>query len=567
MLAIDIDAVIAAIDRLRQPADSKNDEEAIIRSGPDQAGLPNYLASMKRLNKSYNDMQTSNLRANQRTMADLGRLIKSGNTQLEAHFDKLLRADTPRSIEPLHYITKDKPFPVLTQDIIARLGLVYSHVVENQSRDCPESPVARIYADIRGPYLASSLANLAAASVNTAKKKNPGAIYRAGTNGIGTYAQAMEGIFLSEYDNICSIFTRDDWGLVFQSTCQPALTELARTLRELNSHIKSHLTTDCYLAYEITEIISGLSGKLETRTGELKGSLAAALKPVRETAKLSLSELIEEMKRKVSGLQSLPGDGAPTPIVSETMRRLQTMVEFLRPISSIMVSLGDGGWKASASGNARPSDAIPSLASFDIGADGKDIFCHYCLDTVEILLSSLEHKARLMLKSKSVMGVFLANSVIIIERMIIDSDLSPLLSPRLDLLEQWRKKSTAMYTDVCKDLSIHLFDTIHTNRTHRPTSGPADSASVVKGLSSKDKDKIKEKFTQFNSSFEDMVSRHKSYSMEREVRSMFGEDIRRKLQPLYERFWDRYHEIDKGKGKYVKYDKSSIAAVFVSLAS
>ena len=64
-----------------------------------------------------------------------------------------------------------------------------------------------------------------------------------------------------------------------------------------------------------------------------------------------------------------------------------------------------------------------------------------------------------------------------------------------------------------------------------------------------------------------MVVRHKSYSMEREVRSMFGEDIRRKLQPLYERFWDRYHEIDKGKGKYVKYDKSSIAAVFIGLAS
>jgi exocyst complex protein 7 len=86
-------------------------------------------------------------------------------------------------------------------------------------------------------------------------------------------------------------------------------------------------------------------------------------------------------------------------------------------------------------------------------------------------------------------------------------------------------------------------------------------------LGSKDKDKIKEKFTQFNGAFDDMVSRHKSYSMEREVRRIFGEDIRQKLQPLYERFWDRYHEIDKGKGKYVKYDKTSIAAVFASLAS
>lgn len=512
-------------------------------------------------------MQASNLRANQQTMTDLARLIKSGNTQLENHFDKLLRAETPRSIEPLHYITKDKPFPVLSQDKIARLGLVYSYVSGSQQQGGQESPVARIYAEVRGPYLSLSLANLAAASVNTAKKKNADAIYRAGTNGIGTYAQAMEGLFLAEYDNVCSIFTREDWGIVFQSTCQAALAELARTLRELNAHIKTHLHTDCYLAYEVTEILSTLSGKLDTRTGELKGSLAAAAKPVRETAKSSLSELLDETRRKIGVLQVLPSDGAPIPVVSESMQRLQAMVEFLRPISSIMVSLGDGGWKSSAASNGRSTDAIPSLASFDIGADGRDIFAHYCLDTIDVLLSSLDQKARMLLKGKAVAGVFMANTVVIIGRMVHDSDLSPLLEPKLEMLDQWRKKSTAAYTDVCKDLSVYLFDTIHTNRSHRPTSGPADSASVIKGLGSKDKDKIKEKFTQFNNAFDDMVSRHKSYSMEREVRKMFGEDIRQKLQPLYDRFWDRYHEIDKGKGKYVKYDKSSIAAVFLSLAS
>lgn len=533
--------------------------------------MSNYLASVKRLSKAFADMQASNLRANQQTMTELSRLIKSGNTQLEAHFDKLLRAETPRSVEPLHFITKDKPFPVMSQDKIARLGLVYAYVAGNQGGH--DSPAARIYADVRGPYISSSLANLAAASVNTAKKKNPGAIYRAGTNGMGTYAQAMEGIFVAEYDNICSIFTREDWGVVFQSTCQAALTELARTLRELNAHIKTHLSTDCYLAYEIAEIISGLSDKLETRTGELKSSLGAALKPVRETAKSSLSELLEETRQKVAALQIIPSDGAPTPIVSETMQRLQAMVEFLHPISNIMISLGDGGWKPNAASSGRSTDGIPSLSSFDIGADGRDIYAHYCLDTIDVLLSALELKAKRLLKGdrgekgEPVVGVFLANSTVIMQRMIWDSELAPLLQSRLDVLDQWRKKATAMYSVTCRELSGHLFDTIRTNRTQRPTSGQADSATIIKGLNSKDKDKIKENFSKFNSAFDDMVNKHKSYSMEREVRLMFGEDIRQKLQPLYERFWDRYHEIDKGKGKYVKYDKSSIAAVFLSLAS
>ncbi|KAL2259029.1 hypothetical protein VTK26DRAFT_7441 [Humicola hyalothermophila] len=581
ILGNNIDAVLAAIDRLRQPADSKNDEEQIIRMGPDKAGLPNYLASIKRLNKALGDMKASNLRSTQQTVAELQRLVKLGNTQLENSFDKLLRNETPRTIEPLHFITKNKPFPVLSQDKFARLGLMNSYVasVHRQSGGAAapqDSPIAKIYIEIRSQYLSNALVNLAAASTSTAKKKNPDAIYRAGTNGIGTYAQAMEGLFVAEHENICNIFTREDWGPVFEATCQPSLMELGRTLRELNGHIKAHLTTDCYLAYEIVEIISSLSNNLERRTGELKNSLAASLKPVRETAKFSLPELLEDTKRRTNSLQSLPLDGAPVPIVSETMQRLQTMVDFLRPISSIMISLGDGGWKSAAAARGGVGDGIPSLASFDIGADGKEIFAHYCTDTIEALLMALDGRARVLLQKKPVMGVFLANCVTIIDRMIHSSELGALLEPRLGVLDVWRKKATSLYTDTCKDVSMHLFDVIHTSRSAagagagRPTSGQGglavvDSASILKGLSSKDKENIKGKFAAFNASFDDMVQRHKAYAMEREVRQQFAKDMQTMIEPLYNRFWDRYHEIDKGKGKYVKYDKSAIAAVFLTL--
>ncbi|KAB5539574.1 Cullin repeat-like-containing domain protein [Coniochaeta sp. 2T2.1] len=568
-----IDRVLAAIERLRQPADSKNDEEQIIRMGPDKAGLARYLDSIKRLNKALSNMKASNLRATQQTMSDLQRLVKSGNTALENHFDKILRAETPQNIEPLQYVTKNKPFPVLSQDKMNRLALVNSYVGgvyrESGGASAPqESPVAKIYAEIRGPYLSATLANLAFASVNTAKKKND-AIYRAGTNGIKIYAEAMEGLFLAEYDNICNIFMREDWGSVFQATCQGALMELGRTLRELNAHIKAHMHTDCYLAYEIVEIISNLSNNLESRTGELKTSLAASLKPVRDTAKTSLAELLEDTKRRVQNLQTLPSDGAPIPIVSETMQRLQTMVDFLRPLSSIMISLGDGGWKsAAASRGASAGDTIPSLASFDIGADGKEIFAHYCTDTIDALMSSLDTRARALLQKKSVIGVFLANSVTIVERMVSDSDLAPLLGGKLAVLDQWRKKATSFYTETCKEVSFHLLDSIHTNRSQCPPSGGGgmiDSASIMKALSSKDKESIKAKFTSFNASFDDMVARHRAYSMEREVRQMFAKDLQSLIEPLYNRFWDRYHEVDKGKGKYVKYDKRQLAEVFKSL--
>ncbi|KAK2614308.1 hypothetical protein N8I77_001149 [Diaporthe amygdali] len=565
-----IDGVLAAIGRLRQQSDSKNDEEQIIRMGPEKAGLSNYLSSLKRLNKALADMKASNLRSTQQTTSDLQRLIKSGNTQLEAYFDKMLRSETPRSIEPLHYITKQQPFPVLSQDKNTRLGLLNSYIAgaHRESGVMQESPSAKIYAEVRGPYLTATLVNLASASVNTAKRKDSSSNYRAGTSGISTYAQAMEGLFLAEYEIICRIFTREDWGPVFQATCQAPLAELARTLRELNIHIRSHLNTDCFLAYEIVEVMSSLSNNLESTTGELKASLAAALKPVKETAKSSLAELLEALQMKINSLQMLPTDGAPVPVVSDTMQRLQTMANFLRPMSIIMVSIGDGGWKSSAAAARNAGDSVPNLASFDVSADGTEIFANYCADTIETLFSSLDSRARALFGRKPVVGVFMANNIVIAERMIRDSELAPMLQQKLPgVIDNWRKKANATYTDVCKDVSVHLLDVIHTSRANRPTSGQGivDSASIMKGLSSKDREKIKDKFQAFNASFEDMVAKHKQYSMEPEVRRMFAKAVQQTVEPLYNRFWDRYHEVDKGKGKYVKFDKSSIAAVFHTL--
>lgn len=561
----DIDSVIATIERVRQPAYTTRDEESIIRMGPEKTGLSNYLASVKRLNQILLTLQASNLRVNQQTRADISHWVKSANSQLENHFEELLRAETPRSVEPLHYITKGLPFPVLSQATITALGLIRAYVAENERALAPQSSsLSKIYMHIRSPYLVSTLATLSAASVNTAKKKNPDAIYRSGTNGIGTYARTMEGLFLAEYENICCIFGREVWSLVFRSTCEAAVADLARALRDLSSHIKANLSTDCYLAYEITEIISNLSSNLEGRTGELKTPLAAALRPIKETARISLVELLEDTKRKAGNIQAVPVDGAAMPLVSETIQRLQLMTEFLRPISSIMISIGDGGWTSAAVSNSCATDT-PSLATFDIRADGTQIFAHYCEDTVESLLSILYRKAQAVLKGgQGVLGVFLANNVVIIDRMIRDSALMPLLLYRLGILDQWRKKAIALYLSDWKDVSAYLFDVIHTSK-HRPTSSHPDSTSIIRGLGGKDKDNIKGKFQAFNAAFDNLVLKHNLYYMEAEVRQIFARDIQQMLEPLYYRFWDRYHELDRGKGKYVKYDKASIGAIFMSL--
>jgi len=544
---------------------------------------------MQRIHTSLSELNVSRLRTNHQVATEFSNLLSQGNIQLQDLFLDILK-ENMQPVEPLHYTTKrerplsaffysirqvlmivELPFPGLAQDQIQQLSQINAFISSSSRTSQPgqsETPAARMFADIRGPYLASSLQNLATASINTTRKKSPSVMYSQGTNGIGMFASALEGIFLAEYENIRQIFLQDEWGFVFDITCRKPLTEFAKTLRELNMHIKANITTDCFLAYEVVDIVTPLALRLDQKTGELMGPLSDAVKPIRETAKSSLSDLLDGVRRKIQALMVLPTDGASVPITAETMIRLQEMTFYSRPLASIMTSIGDGNWTTPPSTGS--SNSTSTLKSIDVGADGHQLLASYVTDTIDILLSNLETKARVLLKGKSVLGVFIANNVSVVDRMVRSSDLLSLLSASTSAtrLEAWRKKGTGLYLEAWRDPSSHLLDVQYTNRSMRPPSGSAgiiDSAAVIKGLSSKDKDAIKEKFKSFNASFEELSAKHKSLTMEREVRSSLAREVQGMIEPLYGRFWDRYHEIDKGKGKYVKYDKGSLAAQLASL--
>lgn len=551
---------------MREPLDQRVREERILQSDPKQTGLNDYIASLDRTNQALGDLKNTNLRSNQQAIAELNSLLTTGTTRLQDEFRDALFEHT-RPVEPLHFITKQLPFPQIPQESVSRLRTIHSHIVQSLAQtqaDAREIPTVKIYADLRGEYITSSLRNLAAASVSTARKTSVDAIYRQGTSGIGTYATGIEGLYVAEYENICPVFPRDDWSRVCALTCRSSLSEFKRTLVELNNHIKNNLITDCYLGYEIVDIATRLAIRLESQMGaEIKQQIFDALKPVRDTAKKSLTALYEEPKMKVQSLVSFPFDGAAVPITQETMTRLQTMTSYLTPLGSLMTSLGNGGWSASS-----PAGSTTSLP-LDVGADGRQLFANYAADMLDSYISALDQKSSGMLKNKSVQGVFLLNNIAIIDRMIRVSDLAGLLSNVAPKMETWRKKGTKLYMQPWNELSANLMDTQHTSRV-RPASGSGpggvDSAAVVKSLSSKEKDALKERFKTFNASFDTLIEKHKSYRMEKEVRLSLQKEVQRIIEPLYGRFWDRYHELDKGKGKYIKFDKGGMASALAQLS-
>lgn len=565
---INIERILQAIEKVKQPLDMRNKEERILRSRPDQVGLTEYLSSMDRTNQALKELKVSNIRSNQVAISELSGLLAFGAGNLESVFKDMLRHDS-QPIEPLKQLMNAQEFPRITTQSTSQLRTINASISSFTAQTQPGSgaltQAGKAYSNERGQYISRSLGNLTTASLNTVRKVNADAIYKPGSCGIGTYATGIQGMVIAEYDNICNIFQRDEWGPVLQATCEDALKTFASTLRDLDTFVRKHLITDCYLAYEMIDVVSNTSINIEKHTHDLKQTFYDALKPIRETAKSSLSMILNDVRVKVSQVVQIPLDGSALPVTTDVMTRLQLMTIYLAPLSSVMRSLGDGGWQHP--GGTGSNSAVPTLKSFDVGADGKQLFSHYAADTIDALLSSYDNKVRATQK-KSLQGVFLANNIAVVERMIRSSDLESLVGASAQAkIDSWKKKAKAQYGDSWRDTSFLLLDQQHTSRQPRPASTGAavDSAAVLKSLSSKEKDAIKEKLKSFNASFDDLVQRHKSFKMEAEVRREFGRDIQGTLEPLYARFWERYHEVDKGKGKYVKYDKSQLSAILAGL--
>jgi len=524
---------------------------------------------MDRTQQALGDLQHSNLRSNQQAIQELNQLLQQGQSELENDFRNTLREDS-NPVEPLHYITKNIPFPSLNLDNASKLRVINQYIVSSGGQEGAAGSAqrpAKIYAEVRGPYVKTTLQNLAMASVQTVRKTDPNAIYRQGTSGISTYCTAMESLFIAEFENLSEIFGPAQRGQVHMQVCQQALTDFSKTLQDLHVHVKNNIITDCFLAYEIVDIVNRLSIRLDSRKFEVKQPIQQALAPIRDTAQQSFSRLLEDTRSRVQNLMTLPSDSAAVPVTSDTMTRLQTLTLYTHPLSAIMSTMPENSWRLTGPRpTSRPQDATSSVSSTP--------FNTYIADTIDELLTSLDNKSSALLRgSKSAQGVFMLNNLTLVDRALASHpDLAAALpDPARSRLDLWRKKAVALYTDAWKTAQAILMDQIRTSSSSSaPGSrlsggGAPNDAAVLKSLSSKQRDEIKDKFKIFNATFDELVARHKGFRMEREVKQVLAMDLHRTIEPLYNKFWDRYHEIDKGKGKYVKYDKAQLAAVLGSL--
>lgn len=549
VLSANIDAAIAAIDKIRKPLDVVTNEEATIRAGPQKTGLTEYLASLKRTNEGLLHIKATNLRSQQTAVTQITTLLKTGSLELENLFRQTL-ADESSPVEPLHYITKDLPFPTFSSKTLNILAVLHEFLSSTLASACGlQSNAVAIYTDLRGTYLSSTLSSLSQASIVTAQRRQP-IPYDKGSNGIVIYSKCIEAIFSAEWDNICHLFPTSSWTKIYSDVIKPAMTQLAHTVNELNNHARQNMITDCFLAYDVLESVHPTMGRLASKTGEKEG-FVEALKPIKVTATASFQEILEDVRRKGVAVQTLPADNGVLPLTSDVMGRMQRLTGYKVTITNLLVALGDKNWNRPDSASL-PSTSAPML--FDVSADGNQLLCNYITDVVDTLTSQLDSRARMLIKKNATIAVFMINNIAYIENSVRKSDLASIMNigpGGIKKIESMRKKFVEMYLEGWKECAAYLMDVTYIK------SGAKTS------LSSKDKEVVKDKFKNFNTNFEELVQRHKQYTFpEKEVRMMLAKEISF-IGPLYGRFHDKYKDIMRDK--YIKYDRQTLDTMLASL--
>ncbi|KAF3904913.1 hypothetical protein ABW20_dc0108474 [Dactylellina cionopaga] len=554
-LASNLDRGIAEIDKMMKLLDIVKEEENTIRKGPQAAGLTEYLGSVKTLSEGLAALETTNLRASQKAVKEMTLLLKTGAIQLEDQFRKTL-AQESKPCEPLHFITKKLAFPTFNPDKINTIAVLNEFLSSTIATSLKlQSNALTVYADVRGNYISTSLSSLSQACIGTATRRNVSTPYEKGDNGIHHYAQAIEGIFVAEYENIVRLFPSSSWLKVYTTTTQAAMTAFSTTVRQLNSHIVKYMISDCFLAYDVIECITAIATRLGTKTGE-KTEFVEALKPIRQTASASFYELLEDLKRKGAILPSVPVDGTVCEFTQLTMTRLRRLTDYQPAVAGLLISLGDKNW-----GTPYTPSLSANQQSFDVGADGNMFLANYCVESIDQLLEVLETKGKLYIKKQQPVAVFMVNNVAYVETSIQRGGLVSVLSLAggMTKVEKWRKRAVEDYMISWKEAAGYLLDMTYTSKAAIQVSASGSKPS----LTSKDKEAVKEKFKNFNTLFDTLIQQHKSYTFpDKEVKAMLFKQITSFISPLYGRFWDKYHEVVKDK--HVKYDVAGLQAVLAS---
>lgn len=365
----------------------------------------------------------------------------------------------------------------------------------------------------------------------------------------------------------------------FSLTLNDLENSFITTMKTFGLMIKKNIATDCFYVFDVLECIHVTSGNILLSTDTSVFNFDEPYKDLKRTAQESFEELLKHTEMSVQALSSLPADFAVLDTTKDFTSRLLRFGDYDTILASILTPIGPPSkWQLRLNYSTvfQTGNTVNTKSSYH-GTEILSIFMADCIDT---LIVNIEIKAKSLTKKSPPVGLQVITNLMFVERMVKrDPIISSILGGfgGLERLEKLKKRAMNIFLEGWKTCAAHLMDATVVRNNSTTSRG---------NMSSKDREAIKEKFRvcsfcecvylssflilidinlkNFNSDFEDLISRFKNYNIaDAEVRAYLAKEVAF-ISPLYYRFYERHKAGDFSKHTE-KVSLKFIADLFMSL--
>lgn len=269
-------------------------------------------------------------------------------------------------------------------------------------------------------------------------------------------------------------------------------------------------------------------------------------------------ELIEYSENRVKSVERLTDLNA-TEAVVELISRIRKLSEYNISLLKLISGMKLGSWL-----NLKPAvrfisvytSVIPNLSDDIDETAPEHLLSCFISDYIDSIIINIEIglKADVSLK-KSMQGYYLIKNTILIETIVNRSQqlFNSLGNLGIERLNRLKKRFLKLFLDDWNYASYIIIRDMTTITTTNAVSGHSGS-----GMSSKEKEQIKDLFKNFNESFEDALRNYEKYNItDVNLRAYLSGEIKKLIMNAYFKLYDKYGsgEFTKNKAKYIKYNK------------
>ncbi|TPX35775.1 hypothetical protein SmJEL517_g01873 [Synchytrium microbalum] len=523
-----LDKTSGVINKIIQYMDLAPQEDLIISKPPTQSSLEDYLASIERMKEALSYLEKATYKATDRAVVQLKEVVRKAMRQLDGLFKRTL-ALCSVPIDPILYADGD--IPGIPEADLETLSTLSTYLNAAESELGPVTDHIKIYMDIRSAYLIKSLHGLnEAAHAQDFKKMD---VYKKGSFAFLMYTNCLFKMLKTEREAIIRLIPRSMATSVISGVVNAAVDAFIETGDAIVGRGKRNImkqdSRDVYLLLDVVENLGAAILEYEgvVKYAGAKGNdVVELVTSCKGACQFFFKEFIDEFKNDKVKEQSLSPDGTVHELTSDTLTTLRRLLDYSQTVESLLNPHGD-------SANGQP-----------------EAMYKFFTEVLDALSSNLETKSKAY-KKPMLSVVFLLNNYHYICKILRLTPLGDLLGRDVEVkFEKLLAKQKELYLTGWKPALECLMDTTFI------TGG-----KIEKTLSKQQRDVIKDKFKTFNETFEDLYKAQKSYAIpDTDLRAQIVKEVRQIVVPLYNRFYDKYSNVEFSKNptKYIKFDRQAL---------